>query len=358
MPASPLARYRLVSPPPGGSGAIGVVEVTAESAGALDGALAAAGIAGVQAGVWGVRALGRSPGADRAVVARVNDRTAWLMPHAGPALVSALLRALADAGLAPLEEPTYPEAGSEIEARMLDVLATAASPLAVDLLLDQPRRWAGLDPVEVVARADAGTRARWRTLRRLVEPPLVVAWGAPNIGKSSLLNALASANVALAADERGTTRDHVGATLDLAGLVVWYADTPGVEPVPASTPAAPVLSGHAGDGADGPLTQAHAAARALAERADLVLLCADGTAPFPDPPVPGASVLCIALRSDLGPPPEGPPVDARVSLVGPEARARTVALAELVRDRLVPPESLRDTGAWAFWERGWGGRGA
>ncbi len=54
------------------------------------------------------------------------------------------------------------------------------------------------------------SEARDRVLRRLIDPPLVVAIGPPNIGKSSLLNALAGRSVALVADEAGTTRDHVG----------------------------------------------------------------------------------------------------------------------------------------------------
>jgi len=346
------ARFRLVSSPPGGQAAIGVIEVSAGSAPELDFALSSAGIDRVDPGRWALRALGRGQHADRGVVVRVGDRTAWLMPHAGPAVVGELLRALADAGLRPLDQPSYPEAASAIEATMLGVLAGAASPLAVDLLLDQPRRWGGLDPAQVVARADAPTRERWRTLRRLIDPPLVVAWGAPNIGKSSLLNALASATVALAADERGTTRDHVGATLDLAGLLVWYADTPGV----GVADWASIAPEHGGD----PLAQAQAAAREVAGRADLILLCADATsdfaqAPTPSPGAAAPAVVRVALRSDLGAPPpprDGADVDLALSLVGPDVQGRTLELAGLIRDRLVPPAALSHPGPWAFWDGG------
>ncbi len=327
-------RFRLVSSPPGGQAAIAVIEISADSGAGLDAALASTGIDAVAPGTWALRALGRGADADRGVVARVSELTAWLMPHAGPAVVSQLLRSLGAAGVEQLEEAAYPEAASEIEARMLSVLARAASPLAVDVLLDQPRRWGGLDPARVVAQADGATRERWRVLNRLVDPPLVVAWGAPNIGKSSLLNALASADVAIAADERGTTRDHVGATLDLAGLVVWYADTPGVS---AETPG------------DDPLAQGQAAARELVARADLVLLCADATSEFLPTPTPGASVVRLALRSDLGPPRSGPPADRSLSLLGHDVPGQTLELARLIRDRLVPPGALSHPGAWAFW---------
>lgn len=334
MPAP--ARFRLVSSPPGGQAAISVIEVSAPTAPALDAALARAGITSVTLNQWALRSLGPPPGADRGVVARVSPTTVWLMPHAGPAVMSELLSNLAAAGLTPLDEPNYPEAASEIEARMLATLAMAPSPLAIDLLLEQPHRWIGLDPLETVARADAPTRRRWRILHRLLEPPIVAAWGAPNIGKSSLLNALAGAPVALAADERGTTRDHVGAALELAGLVVWYADTPGVHES-TSTP-------------DDLAAQADAAAREVAARADLLLLCADHTTTVLTPPFPAANTLRIALRADLGPPPDHPRVDAAISLAGPDSAAQVRALATLIRDRLVPPDALSHPGPWPFWE--------
>ncbi|PWK63413.1 tRNA uridine-5-carboxymethylaminomethyl(34) synthesis GTPase MnmE [Aminobacter sp. AP02] len=56
----------------------------------------------------------------------------------------------------------------------------------------------------------------------------VVILGAPNAGKSSLLNALLQREAAIVTDEPGTTRDLVEAILDLNGLKVRITDTAGL----------------------------------------------------------------------------------------------------------------------------------
>jgi tRNA modification GTPase len=56
----------------------------------------------------------------------------------------------------------------------------------------------------------------------------VVLAGAPNAGKSSLLNALARRDVAIVSDEAGTTRDIIEVKLDLEGLPVVVSDTAGI----------------------------------------------------------------------------------------------------------------------------------
>ena len=54
--------------------------------------------------------------------------------------------------------------------------------------------------------------------------------GAPNVGKSSLVNALAQRDVAIVSEVAGTTRDVIEVHLDIAGYPVILSDTAGLRP--------------------------------------------------------------------------------------------------------------------------------
>ncbi len=74
--------------------------------------------------------------------------------------------------------------------------------------------------------AAVGARARQGALLR--EGIKVVIAGQPNAGKSSLLNALAGAELAIVSAVPGTTRDVVAQTIQIHGVPVHVADTAGL----------------------------------------------------------------------------------------------------------------------------------
>lgn len=70
--------------------------------------------------------------------------------------------------------------------------------------------------------------ARWEVGRHLAEPWKVVLAGVPNVGKSSLLNALVGYRRAITFDAPGTTRDVVSADTVLDGWPIQLSDTAGI----------------------------------------------------------------------------------------------------------------------------------
>ena len=73
-----------------------------------------------------------------------------------------------------------------------------------------------------------GVRARARQGALLREGLQVVLAGQPNVGKSSLLNALAGAELAIVTAIPGTTRDKVSQTIQIEGVPLHVVDTAGL----------------------------------------------------------------------------------------------------------------------------------
>ena len=150
----------------------------------------------------------------------------------------------------------------------------------------------------------------------------VVLAGAPNVGKSSLLNALARRDAAIVSEEEGTTRDVIEVRLDLEGLPIVISDTAGIRDAQGSVER---------DGVRRTM--------ASARDAELVIWLSDATAPEVKPPGEiadrGKGVLHVANKIDL-------PDASKICCDGLAISAKTGAgidglsgrLASLARERI------------------------
>lgn len=174
-------------------------------------------------------------GIDSGLAVLLRDDWAQLMPHGGLQVVRRLIAKLVALGcvvsndLSPRE--LYPEAASDIEADMLLMSSRAASPAAIDLLLNQPEIWrarcSAADFFEKQTRDAVVERSR--VLERLITPPSIVVIGQPNVGKSTLTNRMLGRAASIVADLPGTTRDWVAGLAELPpGIAVRWMDTPGL----------------------------------------------------------------------------------------------------------------------------------
>lgn len=120
-----------------------------------------------------------------------------------------------------------------------------------------------------------------RSGERLREGLMVVLAGAPNAGKSTLLNALAQRDVAIVSPIAGTTRDAIEVRCDLGGLPVIIVDTAGLR-----------------ESTDLIEREGVARAEARARQADIVLWLIPPEDGVIEPP-PGRLVLRVGTKSDL-----------------------------------------------------------
>lgn len=134
-----------------------------------------------------------------------------------------------------------------------------------------------------VARDMERELAGFAVAERLREGFEVAIVGAPNVGKSTLLNRLAGRDAAIVSAEAGTTRDVIEVRMDLAGLPVTLIDTAGLREAADPVEAIGVARG-----------------RDRAEAADLrIVLVEDGR--LPDGMVPRASDIVLRAKADDDP---------------------------------------------------------
>jgi len=126
---------------------------------------------------------------------------------------------------------------------------------------------------------------------RLRDGLKIAVIGAPNAGKSSLVNLLARRDVAIVSEQAGTTRDVIEVHLDLGGFPVILADTAGLRPDQIS-----------GEGQDAIEQEGIRRALKTAQQADLRILLFDASEPEPDHhtlSLCGAGDMVLFNKSDM-----------------------------------------------------------
>jgi small GTP-binding protein len=252
---------------------------------------------------------------DEAVAVKITDEYAHIMPHGGLQILRKLADLFAELGITQTKTPTFLEAQTEIERAMLSTLSIAQSPLAVDLLLSQPPKLEGATPSEE-------DFSRAAILNHLIHPPKVVLLGAPNTGKSTLMNALTKQDTSIVHDLPGATRDAVGARINCAGLVVDVYDLPGFR-----------------DTSDTIEQEAITLAKQIADDAVLTILIADASHDWKETT---QDQLKVATKSDI---------EARDDAdicVSAHTGENMQELAIAIRNAIVPPEILQSEQPWFF----------
>jgi tRNA modification GTPase len=193
---------------------------------------------------WGKIALGRWQSAETGeelVVCRRDAQRVEIHCHGGHAAATAIIATLVDQGceVLPWRQWVRMSTADPIAAAARIELAAAPTQRTAGILWDQYtgalRR--ALDEVAMhIAAGDARSALKridalveWSALgRHLVTPWTVVLAGRPNVGKSSLINALLGYERAIVHHIPGTTRDIVAGAAAIEGWPIELADTAGL----------------------------------------------------------------------------------------------------------------------------------
>ena len=291
--------------------------------------------------------------------------------HGGPAVIGSLCGALATiSGLRPAEPGEFTrrafEAGrvdlteaegiadlvaAETEAQRRQALRQTEGELrrlyegwrerlivlraSVEAAIDFSDQELGEDPMGAAAPGLAALEAEIaahhddaRRGERLREGFCIAIVGAPNVGKSSLINNLAGRDAAIVSTRAGTTRDVVEVRMDLAGWPLTLADTAGLR-----------------ESSDEIESEGVRRALARSASADLSLVVFDG-ALWPEADAQslallGEDALAVLNKTDLLPPPAPAAIGGRAALgVSCHTGAGIDALLETLTEeiaRRVPP---------------------
>jgi tRNA modification GTPase len=242
MPAA-SATY-VIELTPAGRGAVAVVLVAGPNAlrsvdecftAASSRQVAEARAGRIMSGRWGGEA------GEELIVCRRDAERIEIHCHGGVAAVRAVVDALCCRGCEPMHWQQWLSRTDDdpFRAAAQIALASASTSSTAAILLDQCH---GALKAAIDGALDAVRNGDWEAASdvfdsilahraiglRLITPWHVVIAGAPNVGKSSLMNALVGYQRAIVCDLPGTTRDVVAADTAIDGWPVRFSDTAGL----------------------------------------------------------------------------------------------------------------------------------
>ena len=240
----PPSTTRVIELTPAGRAAVAVVLVAGPEAVAIvdkcvhrrdDRGLREFPVNRILVGRWG------SPGGEELLICRRSADRVEIHCHGGTAAIRGVIDRLRELGCQPIHWQDWLQetAADPICAAAQVALAEAPTARTAAVLLDQ---FYGALASALRAALDAVAAGDWPTATlaldailaqrgvglHLTRPWRVVLAGRPNVGKSSLMNALVGFQRAIVCDLPGTTRDVVTATTAIDGWPIQLADTAGL----------------------------------------------------------------------------------------------------------------------------------
>lgn len=176
---------------------------------------------------------------EQVVVCQTQAGQVELHCHGGSAICQSILDGLKDAGCELVDARHWGENCGAIEAAAREDLLNATTDRAAAILLDQhngalARQLKALQNVVELGDCAAAlgmieTLLSWSSLgTHLAKPWRIVLAGPPNVGKSSLINAIVGAEKSIVHPQPGTTRDWIEAETAIDGWPISITDTAGV----------------------------------------------------------------------------------------------------------------------------------
>ena len=171
---------------------------------------------------------------------KLDDATFEIHCHGGSVAVERILRDLEELGVTIQNENSIQTNSNRLANEFEDCLQRATTQKTAHLVLRQsqlfPQEFSNLQSLSTSQRnSRIQEMLLWSEFgRHLTQPWQVVLSGSPNVGKSSLINALVGYSRSVVYDQPGTTRDVVSVQTALEGWPIEFSDTAGLRETTAS----------------------------------------------------------------------------------------------------------------------------